>query len=109
MDHLSLGEFLVLVFISFLPTMLVCTPLFAELLKRNGIQKKVRLFILFAQVVFIYFFGLVILTYCPLTDRGIPDYLFVFDTTALFGELVSGLVLFAYCVIGKYMKSNKRA
>ena len=106
MEQLSLLEFLILVAIGYLPTYLVFTPLVGVLLKQLCIVRKYRYWLLFIQIMFVFLFGLAVLTYCPWFNREIPSYLFIFDSSALFGELLSGLSLLVYAIIKRKNRSQ---
>ena len=101
MEQLSSFEFLTLVAIGYLPTYLVCTPLIDVLLKHLCVERRHRYWILVIQIVFVYLLGLAILTYCPWFEEKIPSYLFIFDTSALFGEFLSGVLLLVFTFIIK--------
>ena len=106
MEQLSSFEFLTLLAIGYLPTYLVCTPLIDVLLKLLCVERRHRYWILVIQIVFVYLLGLALLTYCPWFDRKIPSYLFIFDSSALFGEFISGFALLVYAIIRKRKHSS---
>jgi hypothetical protein len=97
MDYLSKAEVYLLVFIEFLPTILVCTPVIAILLKKMGIRKRFLFCILAIQILFVFILGLTAQTRYPQLSYIMPFILI--STDALMGEIITVLTIVVVLVI----------
>ena len=93
MEDITTIELFEIMFVKFLPTLLVGSLLLVDYLKKHNVKLTKQIWIVSAQNVFVYLFGLAMATYVPLYDFKIPLNLYIFDTGAIIGEVVSALLL----------------